>query len=61
MTFHEFLISKFPLYDDPNIKVNLTVDELVKLHDEYLTYVETQFKSAYAKIKSFFKTTENET
>lgn len=52
ITFHDFLIGKYPLYADPDIKVNLTVGQLVQLkleHDEICN--KSNFDSAVNYVK----------
>lgn len=36
MTFHAFLTQKYPLYADTEIKVNLTVQQLIELNEEFV-------------------------
>lgn len=36
MTFHAFLQTKYPLYSDTEIKVNLTVQQLCELVEEFI-------------------------
>lgn len=35
--FHAFLTQKYPLYSDTEIKVNLTVKQLLELVEEYIS------------------------
>lgn len=44
MTFHEFLQTKYPLYSDTEIKVNLTVSQLLELVEEYISETSPVFE-----------------
>ena len=35
MTFHDFITTKYPLYVNPEMKVNLTVSQLCELVEEW--------------------------
>lgn len=44
MTFHAFLTQKYPLYADTEIKVNLTVSQLLELVEEYISETSPVFE-----------------
>lgn len=44
MTFHEFLQTKYPLYSDTEIKVNLTVSQLLELVEEFISETSPVFE-----------------
>jgi len=44
MTFHAFLTQKYPLYSDTEIKVNLTVIQLIELNEEYIRETAPMFE-----------------
>lgn len=44
MTFHAFLQTKYPLYSDNDIKVNLTVKQLLELVEEFISETSPVFE-----------------
>lgn len=42
--FHAFLTQKYPLYADTEIKVNLTVNQLLELVDEFISEASPVFE-----------------
>lgn len=44
MTFHAFLQTKYPFYSDTEIKVNLTVSQLLELVEEFISETSPVFE-----------------
>ena len=44
MTFQDFLTQKYPLYSDPEMKVNLTVQQVCELVEEWEKTDEEDFR-----------------